>query len=98
MFQQLTDALLAMEEEKAIWSAIEKTSIQAIEEKSNSYSAKISFLSSEMSQVLFFKLLPAVIVEECLHFISQFVDIQRAPSFSFLDGIIVEAGHIIKKK
>lgn len=86
-----------MEEEKAIWSAIEKTSIQAIEEKSNSYSAKISFLSSEMSQVLFFKLLPAVIVED-LHFISQFVDIQRAPSFSFLDGIIIEAGHIIKKK
>ncbi|XP_059646136.1 kinesin-like protein KIN-7O isoform X2 [Cornus florida] len=51
MAMQLTDALLAMEEEKAIWSAKEKASIEAIEEKAKSYNAEIMLLSKEMSQV-----------------------------------------------
>ncbi|KAI8543894.1 hypothetical protein RHMOL_Rhmol08G0254000 [Rhododendron molle] len=45
---QLTEALLSMEEEKAIWSAKEKASIEAIEDKSRSYNAEITLLSKEM--------------------------------------------------
>ncbi|GFY98129.1 P-loop containing nucleoside triphosphate hydrolases superfamily protein [Actinidia rufa] len=45
---QLTEALLAMEEEKAIWSAKEKASIEAIEEKSKSYNAELMLLSNEI--------------------------------------------------
>ncbi|KAK1357414.1 Centromere-associated protein E [Heracleum sosnowskyi] len=48
---QLTEALLAMEEVKAIRSSIEKTSIQSIQEASDSYNTKMSLLSSEVSQV-----------------------------------------------
>ncbi|KAK9289712.1 hypothetical protein L1049_007871 [Liquidambar formosana] len=48
---QLTDALLEMEEEKAIWSAKEKVSIEAIEEKAKSYNAEIMLLSKGMSEV-----------------------------------------------
>lgn len=40
-----------MEEEKAIWSAKEKASIEAIEDKSRSYNAEITLLSKEMSEV-----------------------------------------------
>ncbi|KAF7135026.1 hypothetical protein RHSIM_Rhsim08G0184500 [Rhododendron simsii] len=47
---QLTEALLSMEEEKAIWSAKEKASIEAIEDKSKSYNAEITLLSKEMSE------------------------------------------------
>ncbi|KAG5537103.1 hypothetical protein RHGRI_024518 [Rhododendron griersonianum] len=47
---QLTEALLSMEEEKAIWSAKEKASIEAIEDKSRSYNAEITQLSKEMSE------------------------------------------------
>ncbi|KAL3533577.1 hypothetical protein ACH5RR_007098 [Cinchona calisaya] len=48
---QLTDALLLIEEEKAIWSAKEKASIEAIEVKSKSYKAEVTLLLSEMSAV-----------------------------------------------
>ncbi|KAL8089861.1 hypothetical protein AgCh_039355 [Apium graveolens] len=48
---QLTEALLAMEEVKAIRSSVEKASIQSIKEASESQNAKISLLSSEVSQV-----------------------------------------------
>ncbi|KAA8517248.1 hypothetical protein F0562_017500 [Nyssa sinensis] len=48
---QLTDALLAMEEEKAIWCAKEKASIEAIEEKVKSYNAEIALLSKGMLEV-----------------------------------------------
>ncbi|CAL5369966.1 unnamed protein product [Camellia sinensis] len=44
---QLTEALLAMEEEKAIWSAKEKASIEAIEEKGRLYNAETMFLQKE---------------------------------------------------
>ncbi|THF97261.1 hypothetical protein TEA_008089 [Camellia sinensis var. sinensis] len=48
---QLTEALLAMEEEKAIWSAKEKASIEAIEEKGRLYNAETMFLSEGISEV-----------------------------------------------
>ncbi|WOG87596.1 hypothetical protein DCAR_0206826 [Daucus carota subsp. sativus] len=48
---QLTDALLAMEEVKAVRSSIEKSSLQSIKEASESYNSKITLLSSEVSQV-----------------------------------------------
>ncbi|XP_027069713.2 kinesin-like protein KIN-7O isoform X2 [Coffea arabica] len=48
---QLTDALLLTEEGKAIWSAKEKASIVAIEEKSRLYNAEIALLLNEMSAV-----------------------------------------------
>ncbi|CAL5325135.1 unnamed protein product [Camellia sinensis] len=47
---QLTEALLAMEEEKAIWSAKEKASIEAIEEKGRLYNAETMFLSEGISE------------------------------------------------
>lgn len=52
LFQQLTEALLAMEEVKAIRSSVEKASIQSIKEASESHNAKISLLSSEVLQVI----------------------------------------------
>ncbi|XP_050228609.1 kinesin-like protein KIN-7O isoform X2 [Mercurialis annua] len=48
---QLTDSLLEMEEEKAIWSAKEKVSIEAIEEKAKLYDMEIISLSNELSEV-----------------------------------------------
>ncbi|XP_071909919.1 kinesin-like protein KIN-7O isoform X3 [Coffea arabica] len=48
---QLTDALLLTEEGKAMWSAKEKASIVAIEEKSRLYNAEIALLLNEMSAV-----------------------------------------------
>ncbi|KAM7524434.1 hypothetical protein LguiA_014336 [Lonicera macranthoides] len=48
---QLTETLLAMEEEKAIWFAKEKVSIEAIEEKSRLHIAEIDLLSKEMFEV-----------------------------------------------
>lgn len=52
-----------MEEERAIWSAKEKASIEAIGEKAKSYNVEIMMLSKEMAQVRFiFHLLTA-----CLH-------------------------------
>lgn len=48
---QLTDALLLIEEEKAIWSAKEKASIVAIEDKSRMYNAEIALLLNEISAV-----------------------------------------------
>lgn len=51
--QQLTDSLLEMEEERAIWSAKEKASIEAMEEKSKLYNMEITSLTREMSEVVF---------------------------------------------
>lgn len=48
---QLTDSLLEMEEEKAIWSAKEKASIEAIEEKVKLYHAESASLLKGMSEV-----------------------------------------------
>ncbi|KAL9411491.1 hypothetical protein AB3S75_045150 [Citrus x aurantiifolia] len=48
---QLTDSLLEMEEEKAIWSAKEKASIAAIEEKAKLYNAECASLLKGMSKV-----------------------------------------------
>ncbi|XP_075637404.1 kinesin-like protein KIN-7O isoform X3 [Castanea sativa] len=48
---QLSDSLLEMEEERAIWSAKEKASIEAIGEKAKSYNVEIMMLSKEMAQV-----------------------------------------------
>lgn len=58
-WQQLTDSLLEMEEERAIWSAKEKASIEAIEEKSKVYNMEITSLSREMSEVRF--------ISDCVH-------------------------------
>lgn len=58
-WQQLTDSLLEMEEERAIWSAKEKASIEAIEEKSKVYNMEITSLSQEMSEVRF--------ISACVH-------------------------------
>ncbi|KAI3703509.1 hypothetical protein L1987_73635 [Smallanthus sonchifolius] len=51
MAMQLTDALLAIEEEKAIWSTTEKASIEAIKDQSKSYTAEIALLTDAMSKV-----------------------------------------------
>ncbi|KAI3692015.1 hypothetical protein L6452_31820 [Arctium lappa] len=51
MAMQLTDALLAIEEERAIWSTTEKASIEVIESKSKLYSAEIAVLTDALSEV-----------------------------------------------
>lgn len=51
--QQLTEALLAMEEEKAIWAAKEKASIEALDAKSIKYTSEITLLSKEIAEVGF---------------------------------------------
>ncbi|KAI6696909.1 hypothetical protein NL676_017028 [Syzygium grande] len=48
---QLTDSLLEMEEEKAIWSAKEQASIKAIEKNTKLSNAEITSLSTELSEV-----------------------------------------------
>ncbi|XP_059297686.1 kinesin-like protein KIN-7O isoform X1 [Lycium ferocissimum] len=48
---QLTDALLSMEEEKAIWFAREKATVEAINEKAKSYSADLANVSQKMTEV-----------------------------------------------
>lgn len=49
--QQLTNALLEIEEERAIWSAKEKAALLAIEEQARSNNEKITSLSTEVSEV-----------------------------------------------
>ncbi|KAH9606325.1 hypothetical protein KSS87_023132 [Heliosperma pusillum] len=51
IFQQLTNALLEMEEERAVWSAKEKASIETIKDKANIYNDEIKALSSELLKV-----------------------------------------------
>lgn len=53
VLQQLSDSLLEMEEEKAVWSAKERASIEAIEEKARLYNTEIVALSKELSEVRF---------------------------------------------
>ncbi|XP_021744564.1 kinesin-like protein KIN-7O [Chenopodium quinoa] len=48
---QLTNTLLELEEEKAVWSAKEKVSIEAIKEKANAHNDELTSLSSELSKV-----------------------------------------------
>lgn len=48
---QLTEALLAMEEEKVIWAAKEKASIEAIDVKSRTYTSEITHLSKEITDL-----------------------------------------------
>lgn len=48
---QLTNTLLELEEERAVWSAKEKASVEAIKEKANVYNDEITSLSSELSKV-----------------------------------------------
>ncbi|XP_004497885.1 kinesin-like protein KIN-7O isoform X2 [Cicer arietinum] len=48
---QLTDALLEIEEERAIWSAKEKDALLAIEEQARSNNEQITSLSAELSEV-----------------------------------------------
>ncbi|KAF5774627.1 putative plus-end-directed kinesin ATPase [Helianthus annuus] len=50
MAMQLTDALLAIEEERAIWSTTEKASVEAIENKAKSCSTEIALLTDAMSK------------------------------------------------
>ncbi|GFP80821.1 kinesin-related protein 4 [Phtheirospermum japonicum] len=49
---QFTEALLAMEEEKAIWSSKEKASVEFIGEKEKLFTAEIASLSQKLSEVL----------------------------------------------
>lgn len=51
MAMQLTDALLLLEEEKAIWFAKEKASVEAIEEKATSYNTEVTIFLKEISEV-----------------------------------------------
>ncbi|XP_051150638.1 kinesin-like protein KIN-7O isoform X2 [Andrographis paniculata] len=46
---QLTEALMTMEEEKAIWSSKEKASMEIIGEKEKHYNAEIASLSTKLS-------------------------------------------------
>ncbi|KAK2403310.1 P-loop containing nucleoside triphosphate hydrolase superfamily protein [Trifolium repens] len=48
---QLTDALLEIEEERAIWSAKEKDALLAIEEQARSNNEHVTSLSAELSEV-----------------------------------------------
>ncbi|KAK2456779.1 kinesin protein KIN-7O [Trifolium repens] len=48
---QLTDALLEIEEERAIWSAKEKDALLAIEEQARSNNEHVTSLSTELSEV-----------------------------------------------
>ncbi|XP_068471595.1 kinesin-like protein KIN-7O isoform X3 [Phaseolus vulgaris] len=48
---QLTDSLLEIEEERAIWSAKEKAALLAIEEQSKSNNVQITSLSTKLSEV-----------------------------------------------
>ncbi|KAF3451459.1 hypothetical protein FNV43_RR07554 [Rhamnella rubrinervis] len=48
---RLTDSLLEMEEERAVWSAKEKVSVEAIEEKSKLHNMEITSLSKELTGV-----------------------------------------------
>ncbi|CAJ2628859.1 unnamed protein product [Trifolium pratense] len=48
---QLTDALLEIEEERAIWSAREKDALLAIEEQARSNNEHVTSLSTELSEV-----------------------------------------------
>lgn len=57
ILQQLTDALLEIEEERAIWSAKEKDALLAIEEQARSNNEQITSLSAELSEVRFIALL-----------------------------------------
>lgn len=57
ILQQLTDALLEIEEERAIWSAKEKDALLAIEEQAKSNNEQITSLSTELSEVRFMALL-----------------------------------------
>ncbi|XP_015582327.2 kinesin-like protein KIN-7O isoform X1 [Ricinus communis] len=47
---QLTNSLLEMEEEKAIWSAKEKVSVEAIDEKAKLFNMEITSLSKALSE------------------------------------------------
>lgn len=51
ILQQLTNALLEREEERAIWSAKEKAALLGIEEQARSNNEKITSLSTELSEV-----------------------------------------------
>ncbi|KAL7097766.1 hypothetical protein ACP275_10G163100 [Erythranthe tilingii] len=48
---QLTEALMTMEEEKAIWSSKEKASVEVIGVKEKQYTAEIASLSKQLSEV-----------------------------------------------
>ncbi|XP_057548891.1 kinesin-like protein KIN-7O isoform X2 [Amaranthus tricolor] len=48
---QLTNSLLELEEERAVWSAKEKASVEAIKEKANVYNDEITSLSNELERV-----------------------------------------------
>ncbi|CAA3032167.1 Hypothetical predicted protein [Olea europaea subsp. europaea] len=51
--EQLAEALLTMEEEKALWSSKERATVKAFEEKAKSYPFEIALLSKELSEVIF---------------------------------------------
>ncbi|XP_022882728.1 kinesin-like protein KIN-7O isoform X1 [Olea europaea var. sylvestris] len=51
--QQLAEALLTMEEEKALWSSKEKATVKAFEEEAKAYHFEIALLSKELSKVIF---------------------------------------------
>ncbi|KAL5542545.1 hypothetical protein UlMin_010255 [Ulmus minor] len=48
---QLSESLLEMEEERAVWSAKERASVEAIEEKARVHDVEIRSLSEELSEV-----------------------------------------------
>ncbi|KAL2318095.1 hypothetical protein Fmac_031971 [Flemingia macrophylla] len=50
---QLTDSLLEIEEERAIWSAKEKAALLAIEEQAKSNNVQITSLSTKLSEALY---------------------------------------------
>lgn len=51
--QQLTEALLTMEEDKVIWLSKEKASVEAIGQKEKLYTAEIASISEKLSEVIF---------------------------------------------
>ncbi|GMH08127.1 hypothetical protein Nepgr_009967 [Nepenthes gracilis] len=48
---QLTDAILELEEERAIWSAKEKASVEAIREKADIHNGEVMSLTSKISKM-----------------------------------------------
>ncbi|KAL5067461.1 hypothetical protein RYX36_018348 [Vicia faba] len=72
---QLTNALLEIEEERAIWSANEKAALLAIEAQARSNNEKITSLSTELSENLKIKL--STVTEERDKLITEMEDQQK---------------------
>lgn len=87
VLQKLTDALLEMEEERAIWSAKEKASIEAIEHKAKLYDREIASFSRETSEVSSSSL---VLIIKSFLLVSKIFSIALSRSYRIILNIVQE--------